>query len=166
MAILLELFLLCLLVVVPAVFLVLGIVALLVGWATRKKWLKVVGAIVAGIPGTWFIAVSVFALCVIFSAGPTKDERGRRLVALPPEATVVSVEEGNWAGDGIVVFHLPNNRTPSEWMDDIWDNTARGFPANISKTDQRREGSQGEDRRELHYDPETDLYTYKVQLAV
>lgn len=154
----LEVLLLLVTLLLPLGLLLLGIVALTVGLCLRKTWLTITGFVACGI--MVIVAMGAFLL-LTFSPQRTIQERASAIVTLPNRTAIVSVEEGNWAGDGRVMFRLPDG--PSrEAMDEIWEGASAGFPVDLADTEHHREGRQGEEHRSLQYDPQTGVFTYKV----
>ncbi len=55
------------------------------------------------------------------SGGPAPLEDAHKLISLPPEAEVTKVENGYWAGDFHIEFHMPATRSPEEWLTHVWE---------------------------------------------
>ena len=134
------------------------LVCLMVGLQRRHRTLALAG----GFPLALGVAAVLFA-ALKYRTTPLEARAGD-LVNLPPEARVVKVEEGDWAGDGSVYFRLPPSRTPEQWIDVVW---LRNPPAGHCRGDG---GSLelkcvvGGDSYSLGYEPETALYCYSVRL--
>lgn len=96
--------------------------------------------------------------------------QARQLMNLPAEAKVIRVEYGEWSGDGTVHFRLPPSRSPEAWIEKVWtmnpvESEAQAQGLWISKEAYGRLATYGgNSRRELRYDPRTQVYTYSVQL--
>ncbi|MHC5541778.1 hypothetical protein ACYOEI_26470 [Singulisphaera rosea] len=91
------------------------------------------------------------------------------LMSIPAEAQVVSAKEGDWAGDGRVVFRMPKNRPTEEWFEIIWGmnrvggpkDTVNGrYPLPVIKRSEEVNGN----RRSLEYRPFEQVFVYDVEL--
>jgi len=128
-----------------------GVCCLVKGARNKSLELKAIGAVLLLIcfAGAWFLFRPL-----------SVEEEAARIVTLPPEAKIIRVESGDWAGDGSVEFKLPQSRPVKVWLDIVWK---MNIPTELRKPGVYRSSDEG-DYQELFYDSETQVFTYVAVL--
>jgi hypothetical protein len=143
-----------------AICCVAGLITWIIGWRRKSRDLKLIGAFPIA------VTALIVAFLVVKDWLTTPEQHASFYLNLPPEAKVVKIEDGAWAGDGIVYFKLPSNKPVTKWLDEVWQinvpaNTNGDF--SISRDWQGRYAEAGVAHRYLSYDATTGLYIYDVR---
>jgi len=99
--------------------------------------------------------------------------KARSYVKLPPEAQVITIEAGDWGGDGLVEFTLPPTRLPEQWIDAVWTmNTPMPYQNEHEYEERGDKSSTKYSRavfddyssyiRQVVYNPRAETYYYKI----
>lgn len=151
-------------ILVPICCLLLGIWFLFRGRRTDSRLHRRLGS------GFCLVGLLGAGALVWLSWPKSLDQQARWLMKLPPQSQIIKVTDGDWVGDGTVVFRLPATHDPAYWVHLVWQ---MNLPSHDDMSyDERgivadrytRLLSTGEGNRRLQYDVKTGLYTYDVDL--
>ena len=157
-----------LLVAAVLVFLLTGIGGLFCLWKGRKRksrFLKITGGILLIAD----IAIALFVLRPMWPTLPKSlNDQAAEIMDLPPEAKIVHVTLGDWAGDGEVEFKLPASHSVNAWLDIIWkmnlpdDDELKASEAKTHSSKNDRSITYAGNYLDLSYNPATHLYLYRA----
>ena len=107
------------------------------------------------------------SFCTFGCSAP--DKEGEGLVDLPVEAQVLEVRRGEWAGDFVVVFRLPPDKTPEAWLEQVWQmNLHRKVCLDMQEPEKRENRifarCFGCAWKGVAYLPDTGVYEYQERL--
>jgi hypothetical protein len=157
-----------LLVVVVLMFLSVGIGGLFCLWKGSKhksRSLKITGGVLLIAD----VAIAIFFLGPMLPILPKSlNDQAAEIMDLPPEAKVVQVTLGDWAGDGEVQFKLPASHSVNTWLDIIWkmnlpdDDELKASGASTGSRTNDRSITYAGNYLDLSYNPATHFYLYRA----